>query len=200
MLCTLGCLRRGAAVRLLARYRLHGQRVVFDPASNVKVLYNDERREFYIQLQVDHDKNVRVGDSVFAFVPAHIPGLAVRPVDVLLDYLRRVRPPSGGYLLSAPRFRSMAAATAKSFHSSAFGRMQEVFRAAVRRALPASSPAFLDRLGSHSGRKSLAQWLWDAYGNKRLICDVGHWKSREDAASIYFCSSRQVILDSLTRL
>ena len=63
-----------------------------------------------------------------------------------------------------------------------------------------TDPTFIKRVGSHSGRKSLAQWLWDAYGSKRLIMDVGHWRSREDAASIYFCSSPHVILECLRQL
>ena len=197
LLCTLGCLRRVAATHLVVRFSWRSGQVVYDPASHVQVLRDDDLGQSYIRLAINVDKNVDIGDTVYAYIPAVIPGLDVRPLDVLRDYMLRVRPRSGSYLLSAPRSRALPAT---SFHEGTFGAMAGAFQDAVRRALPQADPSFVARVGSHSGRKSLAQWLWDAFGNKRLIMDVGHWRSREDAASIYFCCSRRVILECLAQL
>ena len=198
MLLTLACLRRGAATQLRVVYAVEGGRVVFDPSSHVRVLHDPHLAMHYISIRIDVDKNVREGDDeVFAYIPARFDHLSVRPVEVLLDYLLRVRPPSGSYLLSPPRSRSLPAT---SFWPRPYRAMAGAFQQAYRRAFPAAREADVTRVGSHSGRKSLAQWLWDAYGSIRLIADVGHWARSKDAVNIYFCSSRQVILRCLARL
>ena len=197
MLLTLGCLRRVAAAHLRVFYRLEGAKVVFEEQSDVKVLYDDTEGMFYLRLRVNVDKNVREREEVYAYVPSAFRNLSARPVDVLLDYLRRVRPPSGSYLLAAPRSARLPAV---GFHSTPYRGMCAAFKRAVQAAFPRATPELVTRVGSHSGRKSLAQWLWDAYASLRLICDVGHWKSSGDAVSLYFVSSRHVILRCLASL
>ena len=197
MMLTLGCLRRKAAAHLRVSYTVVGRSVFFDAQSDVRVLFDSGRGESYIQLRVDTDKNVHERDAVLAYIPERFKSLSVRPVDVLLDYLRRVRPPSGSYLLAAPRSRSLPGT---SFFPTPYGGMCAAFKQAVRRASPGAGDERVALVGSHSGRKSLAQWLWDDYGSLRLVCDVGHWKCRGDAANLYFVSSRSVILQCLTEL
>ena len=42
-------------------------------------------------------------------------------------------------------------------------------------------PTCPECLLTYYGRKSLSQWLWDAYQSVRLIADVGHWRCANDA-------------------
>jgi hypothetical protein len=80
--------------------------------------------------------------------------------------------------------------------------MASAFREAYIRALPSPGQRSVDvaRVASHTGRKSLAQWLWDAYGNLRLIADVGHWSGPRDAVNLYFTTSRATILRCIAAL
>ena len=133
-----------------------GGAVVFSEQSDVQVRYDQQRGDSYIQLRVDVDKNVHERDAVFAYIPARFKTLSVRPVDVLTDYLLSVRPPSGAYLLSAPRSARLPAV---GFHAGPFGGMCAAFKKAVSRASPGAGSELVDRVGSHSGRKLLAQWL-----------------------------------------
>ena len=198
LLLNFGCLRRKAAAHLRIFYRLSGAgQIIYLPESNVKVLWDEDRREYYIELKVDVDKNVLEGDCVYAYIPHSIPSFDLHPVHLLEDYLRRVRPPSGGFLLAAPRGRFPPAS---SFFTGPYSNFAKAFRSAYLRAWPGASADVIHRIGSHSGRKSLAQWLWDAYQSTRLIADIGHWKTSGDAFNLYFVSSRAVILDCLSRL
>ena len=200
MLLNLGCLRRNAAARLVVRYTVSfNGSVTFGDLSDVKVLHDPDTLQHYISLRIMCDKNVLPSDEVFAYIPAHVPSLGVRPVALLLDYLRRVRPPSGGYLLAAPRSTSFPPF---SFFKTPYSAFNDAFRRAYARAVPdpAARSVPLQRVGSHSGRKSLAQWLWDAHSNLRLIADVGHWRCSGDAMQVYFVSSRATILRCLSNL
>ena len=198
LLLNFGCLRRKAAAHLrVSFYIAESGQVVYRPESNVRVLWDSERQEYYIELQIDVDKNVLEGDRVFAYIPQAIPGFGLSPVHLLDDYLRRVRPPSGGFLLAAPRSRQFPPT---SFQSGPYSNFAKAFKTAYLRAWPSASATDTARIGSHSGRKSLAQWLWDAYQSTRLIADIGHWKTSGDAFNLYFVSSRAVILDCIARL
>ena len=54
--------------------------------------------------------------------------------------------------------------------------------------------AIHDSLGTHSGRKSLAQWLWDDGHCRRIIADAGGWFLKRDAVDMYFKTARHHIL------
>lgn len=198
LLLTLGCLRRSAAAHLRIFYTCRDQHITFLPGSDVNVFTDLGTQRQYLRISVRVDKNVATSDEVFAYIPDFIPSLGVRPVRAVLDYLRLLAPPSGGYLLAAPRGSTFPPS---SFSTSQYTGFTSAFKTAYLRAVPSSCrTATLDRIGSHSGRKSLAQWLWDAYGSLRLIADVGHWRCRQDAANLYFFSSRTTILRCLENL
>ena len=200
MLLNLGCLRRHAAARIIVRYSVSATgAVTFLPASDVCVFFDDESRQYYISLRVTCDKNVLPSDEVFAYIPAVVSSLLIRPVALLHDYLRRVRPPSGGFLLAAPRGASFPPT---SFWPNPYGGFNDAFKSAYCRAIPdpAARSVPVTQVGSHSGRKSLAQWLWDAHSNLRLIADVGHWRCRGDAMNVYYVSSRATILRCIANL
>lgn len=198
MLLNLGCLRRRAASYLRVAYRVVDGRVCFLAGSDVWVGWDPDVGLRFVGLRVLADKNVREGDDdVRAYIPERVPGLGILPVDVLLHYIVTVAPPSGGFLLAAPLG---AALPATGFRSNPYTAFSSAFQRAYRRALPGCAPALLARVGSHSGRKSLAQWLWEAYGSVRLVADVGHWRHSGEALNIYFVSPRRVILQCLARL
>ena len=54
-----------------------------------------------------------------------------------------------------------------------------------------------DALGTHSGRKSLAQWLWDDGHCRRIIADAGGWFLKRDAVDMYFKTARHIILNAV---
>ena len=108
-------------------------------------------------------------------------------------------PPSGAYLLSAPRTQALQPAT---FNASLYTGLSRTFRTAYLRAYPDASQrtADISRVSSHSGRKSLSQWLWDAYRSERLIADVGHWHCTRDAVHLYFNYTQATILRCIAAL
>eukprot|EP00873_Tetraselmis_striata_P022292 jgi/Tetstr1/442556/TSEL_030654.t1 len=61
-----------------------------------------------------------------------------------------------------------------TFHTTPYSGFNSAFKAAYARAFrdPATRTTVLDRVGSHSGRKSLAQWLWDRYSGVFTDTDV----------------------------
>jgi hypothetical protein len=197
---TLGCLRRRAAVHLRVCYEVDASgQLVFLPTSEVYIARDLDIGGEYIGLRVLVDKNVDSRIDANAYIPECVGSLGVRPVDLLRDYLLRFRPPSRGYLLSAPRSRALGPAT---FNAGAYTCLGSAYRAAFLRAFPDATGRTTDisRVSSHSGRKSLSQWLWDAYSSQRLIADVGHWRCRKDAVQIYFHTSRATILRCIAGL
>eukprot|EP00873_Tetraselmis_striata_P004519 jgi/Tetstr1/424783/TSEL_001480.t1 len=195
-----GCLRRAAAAALTCDYRVSSSGAVsYTDLSAVRVLFNAELGCRYIRMRVDVDKNVDARHECFAYIPDHVPCLAVRPVDMLEDYLRVFRPPSGSRLLAAPKSSRIGPQT---FHTTPYSGFNSAFKAAYARAFPdpATRTTPLDRVGSHSGRKSLAQWLWDRYRSARVIAHVGHWACRQDALDAYFKTSATEILRLIAAL
>ena len=55
----------------------------------------------------------------------------------------------------------------------------------------------LSLLGTHSGRKSLAQWLWNDGVCRRIIADAGGWFLKRDAVDLYFRTARETILNAV---
>ena len=197
---TLGCLRRKAAVSLRVSYTISGSICIyFSASSGVYIAYDRETQMEYIGLRVNVDKNVDSSIEAHAYIPAAVPALGVRPVDMLRDYLLRFRPTSGGYLLTAPRTQGLGSAT---FHPGLYTCLGRAYwywywygPTAYLRAFPDASARSVDmsRVSAHSGRKSLSQWLWDANQSVRLIADVGHWRCAKDAVHLYFKSTPSTI-------
>lgn len=200
MLLNLGCLRRGAASALRVVYSIaHDGSITYGSGSNIEVRRDGVFPWPYIKLRLDMDKNVDSREEALGFIPDYVQSLDIWPVEIFESYLRRFRPPSGGFLLTPP--------TSARLHPPRFGGQpykgfSRAFRAAYVRAFPAAGQrsADTDRVSAHSGRKSLAQWLWDAYRSNRLIADVGRWACREDAKDAYFKTSPNQILHLLRRL
>ena len=86
-----------------------------------------------IGLSVNVDKNEDSSMEAHAYIPAAVPVLGVRPVDLLRDYLLRFRPPSSGYLLAAPRTQGLGSAT---FHPGLYTCLGRAYRTAYLRAFP----------------------------------------------------------------
>ena len=199
LISTLGCLRRTAVTQLRVSYTVDGSVVSFTDDSDVEVLWHPELRERYIRLHIRLDKNVAPGREVYTYIPERVPALGVSPVQDLLAYVLRFRPPSGGYLFSAPK---TAALGPGPFHSTPYTQLGPAFREAFLTAFPLRATRSVDasRVASHSGRKSLCQWLWDMSVHSRLIIDIGHWAVPKDAFNLYFLSSPAVILKTIRDL
>ena len=179
---------------------MEGSVVTFNDDSAVEVFWHLELRARYIRLHVRLDKNVALGREVYTYVPDCVPALGVYPVQDLLSYLRRFRPPSGGYLFAAPRASTLGPGP---FYSTPYTQLGAAFRAAFLKAFPQrdSRSADASRVASHCGRKSLCQWLWDMSTHSRLIIDmIGHRAVPKDAFNLYFLSSPAIILRTIRDL
>ena len=62
------------------------------------------------------------------------------------------------------------------------------------------STEYLKMLGTHSGRKTLAQLLCDKGFSRRLIADAGGWFLKKEAMDLYFKTAMHVILMALADL
>lgn len=104
MFSLLGMLRQRAATLLIVRYNLRatkgGLQVEFLPDSDVWVEHIEGNPAIVISVEVD--KNVNALKRRKAYIPHVVHALNLEPVNMLLNYLRDARPPSGGFLLAAP--------------------------------------------------------------------------------------------------
>jgi hypothetical protein len=190
----LGMLRQKAATSLIVRYRIHvgpagEQTVEFLEGTDVYVVRDTDLGD-HIAINVDVDKNVNALKRRQGFIPDEVPALGLYPVAMLIRYIIKYRPPSGGFLLAAPRSAKM-----KTFRSNRFTGLSN----AVKRAFTAVFPldATVELIGSHSGRKSLAQWLWNAGNCRRVIADAGGWFMKRDAVDLYFKTAPKMILHAV---
>jgi hypothetical protein len=190
----LGMLRQKAATHLIIRYRIvvndSGiQSVEYLEGSNVRAVRDGDLGD-HILIDVDVDKNVNALKRRKAYIPDEVRALGLFPVHMLEHYLIKYRPPSGGFLLAAPR-----SAKLKTFRTNRFTGLSN----AVKRAFSAVFPrdASVDLVGSHSGRKSLAQWLWNAGHCRRVIADAGGWFMKRDAVDLYFKTAPKMILHAV---
>ena len=194
MFSLLGMLRQKAATHLIIAYRVvynsSGALVVeYRPESDVRVVRNADLGD-HILINVDVDKNVNALKRRQAYIPSEVGALGLHPVLMLERYLIKYRPPSGGFLLAAPK-----SAKLKTFRENRFTGLS----GAVKRAFAAVFPrdAAVDLIGSHSGRKSLAQWLWNAGHCRRVIADAGGWFMKRDAVDLYFKTAPKAILHAV---
>ena len=190
----LGMLRVGGVNRLLIVYSIEttasgALSVAFHSTSDVKLLFDETLGDSYIDVNVDCDKNVGSWNRRSAFIPATIPALEAQPAQWLTDYILHVRPPSGGPLFVKP--------TKKGFQTKPGNASADIKRAYKRACAHAGmefDTKLHDALGTHSGRKSLAQWLWDDGHCRLIIADAGGWFLKRDAVDMYFKTARHNIL------
>lgn len=188
----LGMLRVGGVNQLIVVYDVvetdFGMDVSFAAASDVSVQHDDTLAEDFIDINVDVDKNVGSWNRRHAYIPGTVPALAAAPVAWLKEYLIQVRPPSGGPLFAKPGRKGF------SKPKNASADIKRAYkRACTHGAVTFDQPTH-DALGTHSGRKSLAQWLWDNGHCRRIIADAGGWFLKRDAVDMYFKTARHIIL------
>lgn len=194
-----GMLRNTAVNSLIVCYEIVQGTVRFLPESQVRVYHHPQFNAACVECKVDSDKNMnaqkasREGGRKAAF-PAELPNLGVFPGNDLIDYLLRERPPSGGPLFAYPLKRGCG------FSPKKCTTFNTVLRDAYKRAFPQVSTEYLKMLGTHSGRKTLAQLLWDKGFSRRLIADAGGWFLKKEAMDLYFKTAMHVILMALADL
>jgi len=192
-----GMLRVGCVNSLLVCYEIEisadGEVTVkFLDDSDIKILYNDMLKEQYISVNVDVDKNVRAWNRRTAVIPFRVELLDALPVQWLTEYIKYVRPPSGGRLFARP--------TKKGFAKTSTNASKDIKDAYTRSCAQLGIPVdkeILPKLGTHSGRKSLAQWLWDDGQCRRVIADAGGWFLKRDAVDMYFKTATHIILKAV---
>lgn len=192
VLCTVGPLRPAAAAHLVVVYELRaGGGVSYGDDSQIEVVGGSPdwaARHLLIHLGKGNaraDKNVDAMHTRSIPVPHKM--LGCRPVDLFEDYLREEKPPSGGYLLSAPL-------GAVGFRTTAYTLACKSVKDAYLRAHPAAPPARLTHVGGSSPRKSFSQWMWDEGVDRRKISDMGGWRIKREGVDYYFSTSRGQML------
>ena len=191
-------LRTGCAQRLIVVYIIvlddnGDESVVFGEGTDVLIAVATDAPSGidprYVQIHVDADKNVRAWNRRHSYMPADVPALGALPADWVLDYILSVRPPSGMPLLAKPLTKG---GFAKKPTSAAADIKKAYRRSCQLTGTPFDEDTF-KLLGTHSGRKSLSQWLWED-GHCRLIADAGGWFLKRDAVDLYFKTARHTIL------
>ena len=203
----IGMLRQNAAAVLIMRYDVTEDRKInWHKDSDIQVRWDETLRKRYVWLNVDADKNVDSSNARESYMPDKCPGLGCYPVEWLEFYvLSGMAPPSGDFLCRAPighgkEFYPLSRAK-KAKHNQILMGYQN-WSAMIQRAYERAFPHSQDKkkYGSHSGRKSLAQALWDLYRDSRLIADIGGWAVDKRAIDLYFKTSRHVILKTIAEL
>lgn len=220
MLCTLGMLRRGACTRLRISYEVRtdpdgSRKIIYHKNSDIKVKIDWKLRVRYIYFRVDVDKNVDSRRAAWGVIPEEIPSLGLRPVEIMEEYLLRVRPPSqhtfaepalpkprgakkpkgvdpddgliDGLLLAFPNFKVPENRKRRTFGGVPYTNPSQAFKDIYERAFPHAAASALLSIGSHSGRKTLAEFLWaNSNHDVRVVADFGNWKLDRGAVDRYF--------------
>ena len=195
-----GMLRNTAVLALKVSYVVHDDGTIeFLADSHVRVYHHPQFGADCVECLVDSDKNMNAQKAAReggrrAYFPASLMRLGAEPGRDLLDYLRRERPPSGGPLFAHPHKRG------SGFADKPCTTFNSTLRAAYKRAFPRVASDYLKLLGTHSGRKTLAQLLWDRGFSRRLIADAGGWFLKKEAMDLYFKTASHVILAALASL
>jgi hypothetical protein len=196
-----GMLRNTAVKALTIVYEISrdGLTVTYLPGSNVRIEWNEAFGADCIIVDVDSDKNMNAQKAArdggrHAFIPATLEHLGVTPAEDLNNYILRERPPSGGPLFAYPN------KTGNGFARKPCSTFNTYLRDAYKRAFPQVTPEHLKKLGTHSGRKTLSQALWDHGFSRRLIADAAGWFLKKEAMDIYFRTSALMILRALSTL
>ena len=183
-----GILRQNAARRLRIFYRVRrGGDIVYDETRS-SVWVDRSRRRPAISGKVSADKNVNARKQREFHIPHRIYKLGIKPVEMLENYLRQERPPSGGYLLAAPKGR-------EGFYDTAYTGMTKAYKQAYQHSHPDATDSA--RFGSGSARKAMSQWLWSDGWAKRIISDAGGWFMKKSAVDLYFKTEPDKILRAI---
>ena len=201
----IGLLRMNAASALKVYYRInpnvppgHVDSIQFLEGSDVIIKFDTQTGIHYIEVNVEADKNVNARKRRFAFIPEEIIALGLHPVRDLIHYLTYYYTPTGdhgNYLFRAPnggRWQWTKKSFTNKGNVGGFTAWGGVVKAMYQYAFPSASD--VKDFGSHSGRKTMAQWLWDDGYPRRLIADMGGWFIKRDAIDLYFTTGRSVIL------
>jgi len=192
-----GPFRPNAAVNIVVQYdivQVGGKHTVrWIPGSDIWV----ERRttESGVCVRLVRDKNVSKANQRVVAIPEEFFGVNV--IDLLEDYLVRVRPPSGGRLLASPKEHRKLVPNRRSLYLrpgqyiACNGGAYTATCDAVRRAVKRTGEIFgwegaeEQKYGGGSPRKTTADLLYACGHTKKMIADVGGWMLREDAADLY---------------
>ena len=180
----------------------------------LEVVFGEESEVFLddegaIVCTVKRDKNVTKLNQRLAHIPESAMGFEA--ADMLIEYLLVVRPPKG-YLTAAPvnmrekvsALRVLAAGWYREgrFHTGPYTASSKMIQRAYKMAFPGSTDEAL--YGGGTPRKSLAEFLWAAGFQKRIIRDLGGWAvPKQEAVDMYFRTrphKRKKILSSLLAL
>jgi len=175
------------------------QQVCLLPDSEISIYWHAGFGAEIVDFRITSDKNVdarRVAEDGgrHSYVPGELPYLGVFFASDLRSYLLEVRPPSGGPLLAYPDKKGFGFSKTKSPSFNSY------LREAYRRAFPDVSAKYLSKIGTHSGRKTLAQMLWDHGFSRQLIAAAGGWFIKREAVDLYFKTSALLILRALESL
>jgi len=191
LLCTLGPLRPTASSRIVVKYSItRNGELLFHSDSDIKIIQSDSSNIHpYILVYIRRDKNVTSRNPREHFIPHYF--LGFKPVQILQKYLLEQRPPSGSYLLSAPIGKT-------GFRTTKYTAQGKAISTAFARTFPGHP--LIPFVSGGTPRKSLAQWLWDAGHERRLIADIGGWATTHDAVDGYFRTQGKKILQVLMSL
>lgn len=198
-------LRDTAATNLICRYTIAidpitgEETVVFLPGSELRVYFDVAFGGNVVEVSVYEDKNVdsrkAAGGGRKSYAPADLPNFNTNFGNDIINYILTVRPPSGSRFLARPEAKS------HGFKTTKYGGFSKTYlQPAYKLAFPDVSPAYLKRIGTHSGRLTLAQLLWNQGFERRLIADAGGWFIKREAVDLYFSTAALHIIRAVAAL
>jgi hypothetical protein len=194
-----GMLRDNAVKCFKCCYEIdHLDQVTFLPDSEISIYWHAGFGAEIVDVCIKSDKIVDARRAAeeggrHSYIPGALPLLGVFMASDLRSYLVKARPPSGGPLLAYPDKKGYG-------FSLKFPSFNKYLRDAYRLAFPGASDEHLSRIGTHSGRKTLAQMLWDHGFSRQLIAAAGGWFIKREAVDLYFSTSPVLILRALAQL
>ena len=186
--------RPGAAANIKISYHVTGEEVHTTADSDIRFFPKGTPlwRFAYILIRITTEKNVTPSSPRWVYIPGTMLGFNV--YDIIHGYVLTQRPPSGGFMLAAPK-----SAHGTGFWSVPYTNYGNAFQKAVTRSLNGALDA--KDYGGGTPRKSFAQWMNAAGVPRHVMADICGWSLRNrDAMDGYMQTTPEMMMRIKTSL
>ena len=180
--------RPGAVAHIKIYYATSGDRVCTTADSDIR--FFPEGTPIwpfaYILIRITCEKNVTPSSPAWKYIPGVMLGCNI--YDIIHGYVLNQRPPSGGFMMVAPR-----SAHGSTFWDVSYTNWNPAFHKAVTRALHGALDA--KDYGGGTPRKSFAQWMNATGVPRHVMADICGWSLRNrDAMDGYMKTTPEMMM------
>lgn len=180
--------RPGGVAHIKISYTVFGDRVCTTENSDIRFYPEGTPiwRRAYILVRIACEKNVTPDNPAWRPIPGVMLGRNI--YSIIHDYVLTQRPPSGGYMMVAPK-----SPQGKTFHDTPYTNFNPAFQKAVSRGLNGALDA--RDYGGGTPRKSFAQWMNATGVPRHVMADICGWSLRNrDAMDGYMKTTPEMVL------